>query len=371
MFSVKRQIQKIEALRNLISECKAYRGADETLILPTGDGMAIGFLQGPELPLNLAIELHRKLKVYNKGKTPEEMLKVRIGLNDGPVYLVSDLKGDDNIWGPGIILAKRVMDVGEQDHILLTARMAEALLELSDEYNMLIKPLHDYTIKHGKTVLLYSVYGNGIGNPAVPQENSYQKSKMGEEIAKRKGTTIYHNIDVALTIKDPRSMLTHHRRYYQIENIADQPIEQILHGIATDVRKSFLDLNVKAVDESGKELKITSINLDKPYQKEFTVLLAEPLERYERTSYSLEYDIEEPERYLENHFHISCRKYSMSLVYPSGADFKPVVYDVIVEKDKKVKSKTQPVLRTIEGSRTKAMWSKTNISEGQAFRMQW
>jgi len=31
------------------------------LVLPTGDGMTIGFLQGPELPLRLAIELHEKL----------------------------------------------------------------------------------------------------------------------------------------------------------------------------------------------------------------------------------------------------------------------------------------------------------------------
>lgn len=371
--SVRRQIKKIEALKELISSCSTYKNSyKSSLIVPTGDGMAIGFLQGPELPLNLAIELHRKLNVYNKGKPPEETLKVRIGLNDGPVYVVTDLKGTESLWGPGIILARRVMDIGYDGHILLTPRMAETLREISDEYKVLIKPLHDYTIKHGKTLLLYSAYGNGIGNPSTPTNNLYQKSKMNEEIMKRKLTTIYNKIEVTLTIKDPESMLTHYRRIYNIENISDEPIHDVLHGIATDVQKSFLDLNIKASDEQGKEMKITSINLDKPYQKELTVSLNRPIEKGEKNHiYTLEYDVEEPERYFENHFSINCKKYAMALVYPSDTDFKPVVYDVNVEKEKKTKSKNQPKVRKFENNLLSASWTKTNVSEGQVFRLEW
>lgn len=90
--SVKRQISKIRALNDLIASCKAYKSTDKSLrlFLPTGDGMAIGFLQRPEFPLTLAIELHKKLKLYNKGKSPEETLRVRVGINDGPVHVVSN-----------------------------------------------------------------------------------------------------------------------------------------------------------------------------------------------------------------------------------------------------------------------------------------
>jgi hypothetical protein len=372
LLSVKRQIKKIEALNHLISSCKAYRntGKDSRLVLPTGDGMAIAFLQGPEIPLKLAIELHNKLKVHNKGKSPEEMLRVRIGMNDGPVFVVKDLEGNQNVWGPGIILARRVMDIGDDGHILLTARMAESLRELSDKYKRMIKPLRDYTIKHGKTILLYSLYGNGIGNPNVPTDNSYQKSKMGEEIMKRKLTTIYHSIEVSLRILNPKTMLTRHERVYDIENVSDEPIHEILHGIATDVPKSFIDLKVRAEDQGGNELKIMSINLDKPYQKEFTVSFSSPMRKGENVTYSLEYEVEEPERYLENYFGFNCSKYVMSLGYPSGARFNPVVYDVNVEDGTKSRARSQPVLKEADKLVT-ATWKRNNVLESQAFRLEW
>ena len=63
-----------------------------------------------------------------------------------------------NIW-PGIIIARRIMDFGNDGHILLSSRVAEDLRELSDEYKKIIKPLHDYTIKHGQRILIYSAYG--------------------------------------------------------------------------------------------------------------------------------------------------------------------------------------------------------------------
>ena len=374
VISVKKQIKKIEALNGLISSCEVFKNTDSNLmlVLPTGDGMAIGFLQGPELPLMLAMELHKKLNVYNKGKSPEETLRIRVGMNDGPVFVVKDVQGNQNVWGPGIILARRVMDIGDDGHILLSPRMAETLRELSDEYKVMIQPLHDFTIKHGQTLLLYSVYGNGIGNSKMPTKNLYQRSKMSREMMKRKLTTVYDKIDVTLAINDPKTLLTHHKRLYNIGCISDEPIQTVLHGIATDVPKSFLDLNIRTSDESGRDLKITSINFDKPYQKEFTTSFNRPIYKGENDRiYTLEYDVEEPERYFENYFSINCKKYTMSLIYPPDAGFKPVVYDVKVEKEEKTKAKTQPAVKESEDGLVKATWTKTNVIESQAFRLEW
>jgi len=374
VISVKKQIKKIEALNSLISSCEIFKNTEKStmLCLPTGDGMAIGFLQGPELPLLLSIELHKKMNAYNKGKSPEETLRIRIGMNDGPVYVVKDVQGNQNVWGPGIILARRVMDIGDDGHVLLTPRMAETLRELSDEYKVLIKPIHDYVIKHGQTLLLYSLYGNGIGNAAIPTKNLYQRTKMGREITKRKYTTLYRKIDVTLQITDPKTMLTHHKRLYNIENISDEPIEVVLHGIATDVPKSFNDLNINVTDESGKELKVKSINFDKEYQKEFSTSFNQPIVKGENErSYTIEYDVEEPERYFENYFSVNCNKYTMSLIYPSDAGFKPVVYDVKVEKETKTKSKTQPAVKEFGDGLVKATWTRTEVLESQAFRLEW
>ena len=107
--------------------CSTFRltPKDTMLALPTGDGMAIGFLQGPELPLKLAIELHGKLAKYNKSKIPTETVRVRIGLHSGAVFVVKDILNNKNVWGPGIIIARRTMDVGDDGHILLSTRTAE------------------------------------------------------------------------------------------------------------------------------------------------------------------------------------------------------------------------------------------------------
>ena len=72
--SVKNQVHKIEILNELIRSCDAYRKvtAGKKVILPSGDGMAIGFLSKLEIPLELSIQLHGKLREYNQEKFPEE-----------------------------------------------------------------------------------------------------------------------------------------------------------------------------------------------------------------------------------------------------------------------------------------------------------
>src|SRR5574340_1117141 len=184
--STKTQIKKIEALNKSIAECDTYKTMprDSLLVLPTGDGMALGFLQGPELPLLLAIQLQKKLAEYNKAKIPSEIVQVRIGLHSGNVFVVNDIQGNKNIWGPGLIIARRVMDFGDEHHILLSNALAESLLELSDEYLKFIKPVHDFTLKHGKTMLIYSAYGEGFGNSKHPSKGAALASKM-EEFIKR------------------------------------------------------------------------------------------------------------------------------------------------------------------------------------------
>jgi hypothetical protein len=371
----KRQIKKIEALTGLIMECDAFKNTDPNLMLylPTGDGMAIGFLSGPELPFMLSVELHKKLNEYNKGLFPEEVLRIRIGINDGPIYIVKSMSGSNNLWGPGILLARSVMDLGDDNHILLSPQTAQALYELSDEYKELIKPMHDYKMKDGKQILLYSVYGNGVGNPKMPTKSLYQRSKVRGETKKMGSMMIYDKIDVTFTITDPETMRMHHKRVCSIWNISNEPIQSILHRIKTDARKSFNDLNIRTADESGKELRITSINYDKPFQKEFTTTFNRQISKGEKDrGYTLEYDAEQNERCYEEQFQIKCKKFTISLIYPSNAKFKPAIYDVYASKKSKrmVKAKTQPVIKKV-GQELKAVWTGKDLSEGQTIRLEW
>jgi KaiC/GvpD/RAD55 family RecA-like ATPase/class 3 adenylate cyclase len=184
--SVKKQIAKIENLNRMITSCDALVKStnDKKIVLPTGDGMAIGFLLHPELPLKLSIELHKKLRSYNYGKKgKEDSIGVRIGISSGLVFIVSDINGNQNVWGPGIIIARRVMDLGDNMHILLADPLASQLIALKDEYRMVVNPITDYEIKHGQNITLYSAYSQEFGNSTIPTKVTYSISKNNTNTA--------------------------------------------------------------------------------------------------------------------------------------------------------------------------------------------
>jgi KaiC/GvpD/RAD55 family RecA-like ATPase len=176
--SVKNQVQKIQVLNELIHSCDSFSktSAGKRIILPSGDGMAIGFLSSSEIPLELSIQLHHKIHAYNQQKYTSDSLGVRIGLGSGPVFTVSDLNNVQNIWGPGIIIARRVMDAGDNGHILIAEKLAEELISLKDEYRKIINLISDkYRIKHGQEIKLYSAYSNDFGNPQIPAKVFYNE----------------------------------------------------------------------------------------------------------------------------------------------------------------------------------------------------
>jgi KaiC/GvpD/RAD55 family RecA-like ATPase len=171
LLSVEKQIRKIEELNALIGACDAFANvpSDSKIVLPTGDGMVIGFLVNPELPLLLSMQLHARLRSFNAKQSPDRVIGVRIGLSSGPVFVVSDINNNQNVWGPGIILARRVMDLGDNAHILLADNIAETLMNLKDEYKAIIKPVAgEYRIKHGQVLRLYSAYSEDFGNSSRP-----------------------------------------------------------------------------------------------------------------------------------------------------------------------------------------------------------
>jgi len=184
--STRIQIKKIQTLNTIVMNSTSFRFTpkETMLVLPTGDGMAIGFLQGPELPLNLAIEIHKMLSKYNKARIPVEIIGVRIGIHSGAAFVVDDVLNNKNIWGPGIILARRIMDIGDDGHILLSVRISEDLREISDYYKQILRPVQKYTIKHGQTISLYSAYDKGFGNPRSPVRKSSADKTIREKKTK-------------------------------------------------------------------------------------------------------------------------------------------------------------------------------------------
>jgi hypothetical protein len=62
-------------------------------------------------------------------------------------------------------------------------------------------------------------------------------------------------------------------------------IHQVLHGMATDISKTFQELNIKVYENENQLLKISSISVDKPFQKEFTTVLNKPVIKGEKGNF--------------------------------------------------------------------------------------
>jgi len=170
--AVHRQKEKIVRLNEFISSCNSFRKISDDLkiILPAGDGMAIGYENNPELPYKLSVELHSFLRKYNKRMETDNKIKVRIGLSSGPVFTVYDISNRLNVWGPGIIMARRVMDLGDSWHILIAENFAMQLKPLYEEYRNNIRFIGSYEIKHGEKINVYSAYCDDYGNSELPEK---------------------------------------------------------------------------------------------------------------------------------------------------------------------------------------------------------
>ncbi len=372
--STSTQTTKIKSLNEMIKNCNAFSSVSpkDKLVLPTGDGMAIGFLHGLESPLNLAKELQSEIHHYNEDKLEEDQILVRIGLHGGNVFVVDDVLGNKNFWGPGIIIARRVMDMGDANHILMTSSMAESLLEISEDYDNIIFPLHDYQIKHGDVILIYSVHGDTFGNPARPQKGLHSKPKILEEFHEMKKTISYRNVEVKLRLKNTKLNSLENSRTYYIENNSDEPIFEVINGIITIVEKTFFDLNVRAFDENNIDLKIKSINVDSPLRKEFTIKLEKPVFKGDfGRSYTVLYDVEQPEGFYENMFLINTRKLEVSFTFLTGEDIKtPKLF--IIRHQNRDKKLVERIPQKREGISTTIKWViDEGIFEKDMIRLEW
>jgi hypothetical protein len=332
----KEQARKVVVLNELIARTETFQHRDpnSTVILPTGDGMAIGFSDSPEYPLRLSIQLHKILTEYNKSKRRQkDKVLLRIGIDIGPVYIIKDLNGQDNVWGPGIILTRRVMDLAGDQNIFCSSRYAEDVRVLSPEYKEIIHPIGDYSIKHGEQLNIFNIYGEGFGEKKTPRAKKItQKSETFEDTLKAKTVFLFNSIDIKLDVTDPKTMLSHHVWKWNLINLSDSPRDEIFYYLDGDSPKDFADMNVKIYDESGETADILNVSENKPTHKEFSVRLKKPLKPRQRKRFvTIEYDWEEPERTFFYKVPTDCKLFTYNFSIPKGIEIKNRVLKVDTE----------------------------------------
>jgi TolB-like protein/class 3 adenylate cyclase/Tfp pilus assembly protein PilF len=176
------QHRLLELLNRIVRESEHFRAAEaknRLITVPTGDGMALVFYNTPEAPVECALEVDRAASEHPG-------LKLRMGIHSGPVSGVVDVSGRSNIAGAGINIAQRVMDCGDDGHILVSRHMAEDL----EQYGQWKRHLHDLgecEVKHGVRVSVVNLYTEDHGNPEVPQKFRQARKTASAVVREKKG----------------------------------------------------------------------------------------------------------------------------------------------------------------------------------------
>ncbi len=182
------------ALQNLVYNLPAFqvaRNEGQLMVRKTGDGMAIVFFQDIEYPLAAAVALDEVIK-HQAAALREQVganFRLRQGIHSGPVVIVDeDGDGVMDVAGEGINTAQRVMDCGDQGHILVSAAVFHAVAE-HEHWKTLLHDLGIVRVKHDELVHLYNLHGvrpdgTMIGFEAIPHK-IHESHERAKELAQR------------------------------------------------------------------------------------------------------------------------------------------------------------------------------------------
>ena len=362
------QVRKIVVLNELIARTETFRSKDpSTVILPVGDGVAVGFRDSLEHPLQLAIELHKGLYRYNLSRAEKDRIKIRIGIDMGPVYFVKDLNGKDNVWGPGIILTRRVMDLCGEMNIFASSRIAKELIPLSPEYGEILHPIGNFNIKHGEELTIYNIYGEGFGNKTFPRKKKVHDT---ENDIDSKNNFAFNEIGLDLEVLDQKTMLTRHTIFWDVVNISKKEMQNVFYFIDGDSAKEFSDMNVQVKDEKGASFEILAVSENNPYHKAFTVQLARPIPSNKRKLLFMSYDWEEPERTYSLTLPSDCKRLAYSFKMPKGFEHKSSIFKVDSVSGSKTEVSPAPTV-TVNNTKTTITWSKNDLVAGESYQFDW
>lgn len=150
---VAEQIKDKELFNGFINEAIKDVAQNDRILLDTGDGAAIALMGAPEEALFIAMTIRDSIVRYNKENNHK--LRVRTGINLGPVRVVSDINGRPNILGDGINVAERVMSFAEANQILVSRSYYEITSRLTEEITGMFSY---FGIKQDKHIREHEVY---------------------------------------------------------------------------------------------------------------------------------------------------------------------------------------------------------------------
>ena len=274
---------------------------------------------------------------------------------------MKDLNGNNTVWGPGIIMARRVMDLGEKMHILTSGRIAKELGRSSPENKSIMRSIGNYPVKWEGQLEIYNIYEEGkFGNKIPPTKPPDVPSKNFK----------FERVELILDIKNPKTMVTHHTQIWNLVNVSNEPKDLIFYSIDGDRSRNFADLHVSVKDGKGKKLKILSLNAKNPLHKEFNVKLDKPIKPDSTKILKLEWDWEEPNRSYIYKFASECKKFKYVINISNKTELKQRVLKVEPETGYAEFASPSPVVRYRNG-KTHISWERSSVRQYDAYKIEW
>lgn len=139
----------------------------DRIILDTGDGAAVTFLGAPENALFVAL----------RARDAAGLLAIRLGVNLGPVRLVHDLNGQENVIGDGINVAQRVMSFCQPGQLLVSRSFYEVACRLATDYINLFSLQGEHLDKHERAHEVYTLVDDARMQLKMAEAEWLQRSK--------------------------------------------------------------------------------------------------------------------------------------------------------------------------------------------------
>jgi len=144
---VTEQVRLKQRFNAVLTSALGHVEPEERVVVDTGDGAAITFLGDPERSLYVALEVFD-----NVGELP-----VRMGINLGPVSLMKDLNGLDNVIGDGINVAQRIMSFAQSGELFASRVFYDVVSLLSEDYASMFRAEVTRADKHNRAHEVYAM----------------------------------------------------------------------------------------------------------------------------------------------------------------------------------------------------------------------
>lgn len=188
--SVKAQKTLVKCLNKLLTKV----ADDPCQIINTGDGAFIIF---PDEAYDIDDVIKAVLSIMDDWHLDKDNIGLRMGIGAGVIIPQKDARGNSNFIGDGINLTARIMDCGNEGHILLSQLIALEIERKPDKIpeGYSIVYMGEYVVKHSLVLDIYALIHNNLKS-SIPNRNIPIKSRAEwEKISKEASNIVFPKME--------------------------------------------------------------------------------------------------------------------------------------------------------------------------------